>query len=106
MLNHDQVRRSFKRAARMAEVPGARLHDSRHYYASLLLRQGESVKVVQARLGHASAQETLDTCSHLWPDSEDMTRATVGRSPRTNFGLPADCRYHCTMFSQFTWAST
>jgi integrase len=44
---------------------------------SLLIRHGESVKVVQARLGHASATETLDTYSHLWPDSEDQTRAAI-----------------------------
>jgi hypothetical protein len=28
----------------------------------------------QARLGHATAAETLDTCSHLWPGSDDRTR--------------------------------
>lgn len=61
-----------------AELPeGTRFHDLRHFYASLLIRHGESVKVVQARLGHASAAETLDTYSHLWPDSEDRTRAAV-----------------------------
>lgn len=32
---------------------------------------------VQARLGHASAAETLDTYSHLWPDSDDRTREAV-----------------------------
>jgi integrase len=52
-------------------------HDLRHYYASLLIRHGESVKTVQARLGHASAVETLDTYTHLWPDSEDRTRQAV-----------------------------
>jgi integrase len=52
-------------------------HGLRHYYASLLIRHGESVKVVQSRLGHANASETLDTYSHLWPDSEDQTRAAV-----------------------------
>lgn len=52
-------------------------HDLRHYYASLLIRHGESVKVVQKRLGHKSAVETLDTYSHLWPDSEDRTREEV-----------------------------
>lgn len=52
-------------------------HDLRHYYASLLIRQGENVKVVQARLGHASASETLDTYAHLWPDSVDRTRDAV-----------------------------
>ena len=53
------------------------LHSLRHYYASLLIRHGESVKTVQARLGHASAVETLDTYSHLWPDSDDRTREAV-----------------------------
>ncbi len=52
-------------------------HDLRHYYASLLIRHGESVKVVQRRLGHKSAQETLDTYGHLWPDSDDRTRQAV-----------------------------
>jgi integrase len=52
-------------------------HDLRHFYASLLIRKGCSVKVVQNRLGHASAAETLDTYSHLWPDDEDRTRAAV-----------------------------
>jgi hypothetical protein len=44
---------------------------------SLSIRHGESVKTVQARLGHASASETLDTNAYLWPDSEDRTRVAV-----------------------------
>jgi len=35
------------------------------------------VKPVQARLGHASAVETLDTYSHLWPESDDRTRKAI-----------------------------
>ena len=54
-----------------------RFHDMRHHYASLLIRHGESVKTVQARLGHATAAETLDVYSHLWPDSDDRTREAV-----------------------------
>lgn len=57
--------------------PAITFHDLRHYYASALIRFGESPKTVQARLGHASASETLDTYSHLWPDSEDRTRQAV-----------------------------
>src|SRR4051794_13521810 len=56
---------------------GKTTHDLRHYYASLLIRHGESVKTVQARLGHKNASETLDTYSHLWPDSDDRTRDAV-----------------------------
>ncbi len=56
---------------------GVGFHSLRHFYASLLIQSGESVKVVQSRLGHSSAVETLNTYSHLWPDSEDRTRAAV-----------------------------
>ena len=40
------------------------------------------MKVVQERLGHASATETLDTYSHLFPDEEDRTRAAVDAALR------------------------
>lgn len=60
-----------------ADVRDCTFHSLRHYYASLLTRHGESVKAVQARLGHASAAETLDTYSHLRPDPDDRTREAV-----------------------------
>ena len=69
---------AWRRAIESSGAPaGTTFHDLRHYYTSLLIRHGESVKVVQARLGHATAAETLDTYSHLWPDSEDRTRDAV-----------------------------
>jgi integrase len=58
-------------------APGTGFHVLRHYYASLLIHAGESVKVVQARLGHKTAMETLDTYGHLWPESEEQTRVAV-----------------------------
>ena len=62
-------------------VPGLpadfRFHDLRHYFASLLIASGADVKVVQARLRHASAKTTLDTYGHLWPDSEERTAAAI-----------------------------
>jgi integrase len=65
-------------AIRAAKLPtGLTFHDLRHFYASLLISQGASVKVIQARLGHKSAVETLDTYGHLWPDDEDLTRQAV-----------------------------
>ncbi len=56
------------RSERLDDDPGQR---------DTLIRHGESVKVVQSRLGHASAAETLDTYSHLWPDSDDRTREAI-----------------------------
>jgi integrase len=52
-------------------------HELRHFYASLLIRHGESVKTVQRRFGHATAAETFDTYAHLWPDSDDRTREAI-----------------------------
>ena len=70
--------KAWRRAVKAAGLPtGVGFHALRHYYASLLIRHGESVKVVQLRLGHATAAETLDTYAHLWPDSEDRTRDAV-----------------------------
>src|SRR3954468_62026 len=74
---------TLERAVRSARgkvpglAPGFRYHDLRHYFASLLIASGADVKVVQARLRHASAKTTLDTYGHLWPDSDDSTRAAI-----------------------------
>lgn len=70
-----EVWRPVVKAATAPEGTG--VHDLRHYYASLLIFAGESVKVVPTRLGHATAAETLDTYSHLWPDSDDKTRDAI-----------------------------
>lgn len=56
---------------------GFRFHDLRHYFASLLITQGVDVKVVQARLRHASVKTTLVTYGHLRPDRDDTSRAAV-----------------------------
>ncbi len=75
-------------AARPLGIPaGEGFHQLRHFYASPLIHRGESVKVVQHRLGHASATITLDTYGHLWPETEDRSRSAVdevlGRLPRS-----------------------
>lgn len=70
---------AFKKARETIEgLPeGFRVHDLRHYFASLLIASGLDVKVVQTRLRHASAKTTLDTYSHLWPDRDESTKAAV-----------------------------
>ncbi len=74
-----QIDRAVREVRVACGLPeGFRFHDLRHYYASMLIAAGSDVKVVQARLRHASAKTTLDTYSHLWPDTEESTRAAVG----------------------------
>jgi integrase len=77
-ISHSRFSDRWRPAPRAAGLPpGQGIHRLRHFYASLLIRSGCSVKVVQSRLGHATASETLDTYAHLWPDDGDRTRAAV-----------------------------
>lgn len=93
-LRRNRFAEVWSRARSAAGLPADRtFHDLRHHYASLLIRHGESVKVVQARLGHASASETLDTYSHLWPDSEDRTRDAVSAAWALDEPRPVDGQY-------------
>lgn len=63
---------------RLTDLPAKfSFHDLRHYYASMLIAAGLDVKVVQARLRHASAKTTLDVYGHLWPDADESARAAV-----------------------------
>jgi integrase len=63
----------FKPAVRAAGLPATlRFYDLRHTAASLLIREGASVKAVQRQLGHATASITLDTYGHLFPDELDQ----------------------------------
>ena len=76
-------RRAWAPAVQRVGLPtGTRFHDLRHFYASLLIDGGESVKAVQTRLGHATAEETLNTYAHLWPESADRAREAVDRGLR------------------------
>lgn len=81
-----EANRAWRRACAKADAVGLRMHDCRHAYASALIAAGESVKTIQARMGHASAMVTLDVYGHLWPDSEEQTRAAVDAW----LGAPAD----------------
>jgi integrase len=81
------IERAIRAAREQVGLPGGfRFHDLRHYFASLLIASGLDVKVVQARLRHASAKTTLDTYGHLWPDRDDSSRAAVSAIYREREG--------------------
>jgi hypothetical protein len=50
----------------------------RHFYASLLIRHGENVRVVVERLGD-TPQMVFNVYAHLWPGDDDRTRVAVNR---------------------------
>jgi len=60
----------FAPIAAKAGLSGMRFHDLRHFFASVLIAQGESAKYVQDQMGHSSIQVTFDTYGHLFPQSK------------------------------------
>ena len=66
------ARRVLKPALERAGLPRAvRLYDLRHTSASLLLAEGEHIKVVSERLGHANVAITLDIYAHVLPGMQE-----------------------------------
>jgi integrase len=53
------------------------MHALRHFYASVLLDGGESIKALSEYLGHHDAGFTLRTYTHLMPSSQERTRNAV-----------------------------
>jgi integrase len=76
---------AWSRAAKQVGTD-ATPHDLRHYFASVLIRAGLSIKAIQRLLGHKSAVETLDTYGHLMGDEDDRSRAAI----RAELARPAD----------------
>ncbi|MFJ2772882.1 tyrosine-type recombinase/integrase [Streptomyces sp. NPDC087300] len=74
--------KTWQPALRAAGVPLGRengMHALRHFYASVLLDAGESIKALSEYLGHHDPAFTLRTYTHLMPTSETRTRAAVDR---------------------------
>ena len=64
---------TWRRMMFSMNITGVRLHDLRHFHASLLFRSNTHPKLVQERLDHSTISITLDTYSHPFP-SERCSR--------------------------------
>ncbi|QKV92307.1 site-specific integrase [Streptomyces sp. NA02950] len=56
------------------------MHALRHFYASVLLDAGESIKAVSQYLGHTDPALTLRVYAHLMPSSQERTRKAIDRA--------------------------
>ena len=71
---HNLHNRSWKPLLERAGLPSTtRFHDLRHTCATLLLGRGVHPKLVQALLGHASIEVTMNTYSHVLPEMGGAT---------------------------------
>lgn len=84
-----RVQRHYRTAHPDHDLPALTVHELRHTHASLLFEAGQSVKVVQERLGHASGQVTLNTYAHLLNGAQARAASALddllgGEEPRSS----------------------
>lgn len=73
------IGRRFERKVRaLGSVPVIGLHGLRHTHATLMLEAGVDVKTVSERLGHDSAQTTLELYGHVTPRMRSNAAARFG----------------------------
>lgn len=58
------------------------MHALRHFYASVPLDTGESIKAVSEYLGHSDPGLTLQVYAHLMPSSRDRARKALSQALR------------------------
>lgn len=90
-LTLGQGRYAFQKATGAVDgCEGVRLHDLRHTCASLAIKSGANIKVVQKLLGHKSAVLTLDRYGHLFPDDLDAVADAFDTASQIYCGRSAD----------------
>lgn len=82
--------RAFKSAMDRAGVPHIRFHDLRHSHASLLLEEGEDLKVISDRLGHSSYAFTARTYVHTRAEAQRGKASALASRLRQDSGTAAD----------------
>lgn len=81
----------WKKALSNAGVESARengMHALRHFYASVLLDAGESIRAVSEYLGHSDPGFTLRVYTHLMPTSAERTRSAIDTAFSTDVVPP------------------
>ena len=79
-LNPMALTRCYQRYAKKLGIARPRLHDLRHFHASVMLQNGASLLLVSRRLGHASVSTTGDVYGHLMPGAQKEAAAAFAKA--------------------------
>ena len=78
-FNHHTWKPALVAAGVEAPARANGMHALRHFYASVLIEAGESVRAVADYLGHSDPGFTLRVYAHLFPSSDDRARKALDR---------------------------
>lgn len=78
LLNPEYLSKSFPDFLEKHDLRRIRFHDLRHSCASLLLKNGVSMKAIQEWLGHSNFSTTANLYAHLDFDSKKESAKVVG----------------------------
>ena len=86
LVSPDRIGWWWKRARKLAGIDERwRLHDLRHWSATVAIGQGHDVRTVAGRLGHANPAMTLRVYAHAFAAADQAVAAGIGgllkRSP-------------------------
>lgn len=79
LVSPDRISWWWKRARQMSGIdPKWRLHDLRHWSATVAIGQGHDVRTVAGRLGHANPAMTLRVYAHAFAAADQAVAAGLG----------------------------
>ncbi len=76
------------------------MHALRHFYASVLLDAGESIRALAGYVGHSDPGLTPLVYTHLMPSSEDRARTAMDKALRSAIENPSDSSRTRPQFGQ------
>ncbi len=77
LIPPDNVTKSFNRILKKNNLKKIRFHDLRHSFATLMLEQNQSLKIVSELLGHTSIKTTADIYSHALDSSKRKANTVI-----------------------------
>jgi integrase len=87
LVNPDRIGWWWRRARKLAGIDVKwRLHDLRHWSATVAIGQGHDVRTVAGRLGHANPAMTLRVYAHAFAAADQAVAAALGnilRNPQS-----------------------
>ncbi len=79
LVSADRISWRWKRARQMSGIDATwRLHDLRHWSATVAIGQGHDVRTVAGRLGHANPAMTLRVYAHAFAAADQAVAAGLG----------------------------